>query len=526
MLAAIMHVTVKALNVLLIEDGSNHNWLFVEMLREVKTLQLYQVKLTELTQALYESDFQARSVILLDLSQSHSLGLETIAQIHALHPNIPLIVLDDYPDETWQTRVLQQGAQDYLIKGELTRYNLSKAITCVSERYRLQLELQQARQEIKHLRQEVQMLQQSESRFRSLVRHAMDGITILSADGTIVYESPSIEQRLGYRPEELIGTNTFALLHPDDYERVRQCFQEGLGKPGIPQSVHYRYRHKNGTWRSIEAIGCNLLHDPSVKGIVINNRDVTERNHYEADLYRAKEAAEAGSRAKSEFLAIMSHELRTPLNAILGLSQLLRQEIFGELNPKQKEYVTCIYSSGEQLLSLINDILDLSKVEAGKEALHLSTVSIPDVCAYCLSVVRERAYESGLKLTSHLDEQARSLVADERRLRQMLLNLLSNAIKFTTIGEVSLLVQKQPEGVTFTVTDTGIGIAPEHLDDIFEPFHQVDSRLNRHYEGTGLGLTLTYRLAKMHGGTVTVTSKVNEGSQFTLYLPDIAQESL
>jgi len=244
------------------------------------------------------------------------------------------------------------------------------------------------------------------------------------------------------------------------------------------------------------------------------------RKTTEAQLLEAKEAAEAGSRAKSEFLATMSHELRTPLNAVLGLSQLMRQEIFGTLNEKQKEYISCIQSSGEHLLSLINDILDLSKVEAGKEQLYFVPLDIYDLCEYCLAMVREQAFNQGLKLTLDIDPQTRICIADERRCKQMLLNLLSNAVKFTLVGEVALIVRKQSNGISFTVKDTGIGIPAEKLPLLFEPFRQLDSGLNRQFPGTGLGLALTRSLALLHGGDITVESTLGQGSQFTLFLSD------
>jgi len=268
--------------------------------------------------------------------------------------------------------------------------------------------------------------------------------------------------------------------------------------------------------------------------IQLGNRKVLQATIYdlathkatETQLMQAKEAAEAGSRAKSEFLATMSHELRTPLNAVLGLSQLMGQEIFGTLNHKQKEYVSCIQSSGEHLLSLINDILDLSKVEAGKEQLCFMPLVIQDICEYCLAMVREQAYEQGLKLTLDIEPQARICIADERRCKQMLLNLLSNAVKFTLVGEVSLIVRRLPTGIAFTVADTGIGIEAKKLPLLFEPFRQLDSGLNRQFPGTGLGLALTRSLARLHNGDVTVESTVDRGSRFTLLLPDCPTDEL
>ncbi|MEH2384666.1 MAG: ATP-binding protein [Nostoc sp.] len=248
--------------------------------------------------------------------------------------------------------------------------------------------------------------------------------------------------------------------------------------------------------------------------------DITERKETDLKLRASQEAAEAGNRAKSEFLATMSHELRTPLNAIMALSQLLQQERIGSLNEKQNEYVNSIYSNGEHLLALINDILDLSKVEAGKEELLLSPLPVSDLCNYAIWTVRDRALEKGLQLTSEIDPEADICIGDEGRIKQMLVNLLTNAIKFTPAGQVSLVVKKVPQGISFIVSDTGIGIDSNQFQFLFEPFKQLDSRLNRQYEGTGLGLALTRKLARLHGGDVTVTSTLGKGSQFTLFLPD------
>jgi len=229
---------------------------------------------------------------------------------------------------------------------------------------------------------------------------------------------------------------------------------------------------------------------------------------------------EAASRHKSEFLASMSHELRTPLNAIIGFSEVLQARMFGEMNPKQAEYIQDILASGRHLLSLINDILDLSKIEAGRMELELARFDLRVALDNAITLVRERASQHRLALELSLDERLGEFVGDERKLRQVLLNLLSNAVKFTPeggrIGVTATLADGQVE---IAVSDTGIGIAPEDQEVIFEEFRQVGGDYARKREGTGLGLALARRFVELHGGRIWVKSEVGRGSTFTFTLP-------
>ena len=229
---------------------------------------------------------------------------------------------------------------------------------------------------------------------------------------------------------------------------------------------------------------------------------------------------EAASRHKSEFLANMSHELRTPLNAIIGFSEVLAERMFGEVNEKQAEYLQDIVDSGRHLLSLINDILDLSKVEAGRLELELARFHLPTALDQALTLVRERATRHGIALEVSLDEGLGEIVGDERKIRQVLLNLLSNAVKFTPEGgRVRVTATAADALVTIAVSDTGIGIAPEDQAAVFEEFRQVGRDGARKAEGTGLGLTLAKRFVELHGGRIGVRSHVGEGSTFTFTLP-------
>jgi PAS domain S-box-containing protein len=253
-----------------------------------------------------------------------------------------------------------------------------------------------------------------------------------------------------------------------------------------------------------------------------SGRDVTEQRRSEARLSEAKATAEAASRAKSQFLAGMSHELRTPLNAIIGFSDLLLSETFGKLtNPKTREYLSDIHSSGQHLLKIINDILEVSRIEAGQVELHEEVFDVGEIIETCLRFVRQRALSGGVRLHAGSTEGLPHLHADATRLKQILLNLLSNGVKFTPRGgEVSVVVSLNGSGdMEIAVQDSGIGMSEAEIDIALQPFRQVDSSLARRYEGTGLGLPLTTAFVEAHGGRLVIESIPGEGTTARIILP-------
>jgi signal transduction histidine kinase len=249
-------------------------------------------------------------------------------------------------------------------------------------------------------------------------------------------------------------------------------------------------------------------------------RQLLWREAMERELVTAKDKAESASRAKSEFLANMSHELRTPLNAIIGFAEIIRNRTFGPSNERYSEYAGDIHSSGNHLLSLINDILNLSKLEAGKFQLQEQTVDLASTVDACILLVEAQALQGDIRLSVSLDPEVPFIRADERRLRQILINLLSNAVKFSPEGGlVSVTSTRRAGGLAISVTDTGIGIAPEDIPKALAPFGQIERKVRRKQEGTGLGLPLAKQFVDLHGGTFTIESTINVGTTVTFLLP-------
>jgi signal transduction histidine kinase len=247
---------------------------------------------------------------------------------------------------------------------------------------------------------------------------------------------------------------------------------------------------------------------------------IEQHQRTQQELEVARDTAEAANRAKSEFLANMSHELRTPLNAIIGFSDVLSEQVFGPLNENQQQYVIDILESGQHLLSLVNDILDLAKVESGTMEVEWDIVQLPPLIERTLQMFRERAMRHGVKLQAELPSELNNIVVDERRLKQLLYNFLSNALKFTPEGgEINVRARSSATHLTVSVADTGVGIAPEEQKRIFDTFYQVDSSLTKSQQGTGLGLTLVRKIAELHDGRVWVESEPGVGSEFFFEWP-------
>jgi PAS domain S-box-containing protein len=414
----------------------------------------------------------------------------------------------------------------------------------LKERQRAEESLRLLNQDLESLvRQRSAELQERESQLRELFDNTTDLIQIVSPNGKILYVNRAWQQSLGYSETDLPHLSLFDLVHPDDLKTICVLQQGDTNKPiecgSLSHNVELRLRAKDGRSIVVEGnINCKFQHHRPIAAHCIL-RDITARKEAETKLTETNhqlaianaELARA-SELKDRFLASMSHELRTPLNAILGMSEGLQDEIFGAITDAQRRAINTIARSGNHLLELINDILDLAKIGAGEIELSLSPTEIERLCHSTLALVQPQATKKGINLYLKSPPCLPSLSLDERRIRQVLLNLLSNAVKFTPAGgDVTLSVSIEPTSLVpaepiprdrwlrLAVKDTGIGIRDADVERLFQPFVQIDSALNREYAGTGLGLALVKQIVEMHGGRVTLWSEVGVGSEFAIEIP-------
>jgi PAS domain S-box-containing protein len=326
---------------------------------------------------------------------------------------------------------------------------------------------------------------------------------------------------LGYTMQELSHMTPWDIKPEFDEESFRTAVEPLFRGEKEMLVLDTEHQRKNGSSYPVE-VRLQLSGSETPPVFVAIIADITERKSAEEAVNAARVEANTANRAKSEFLATMSHELRTPLNAIIGFSEIIKDETFGPVGSVQyRSYAEDINESGQHLLDLVNDILDLSKVESGTDELHEENIDIPEIISSVLNLVKGRAHKGNIELEIDVPEDGLVLRADQRKLKQILINLLSNAIKFTLAGgKVTLRAWSRAEsGYVFQVIDTGIGIAFKDIPKALAPFQQIDSELNRKFEGTGLGLPLTKSLVEMHGGYLDFQSEVGVGTTVTVRFP-------
>lgn len=366
------------------------------------------------------------------------------------------------------------------------------------------------------------LIDRTEDILTSILNLAAEGVIVTDGELRILVFSGGAETIFGYAANEIIGRSIEVLI-PEGY-RVRHREHVARFKQNAATSLRMRGRlqtmgvSKSGATIPIE-VDLSRLTAPRGEIITAIVRDVTERAEAERSLAAAAERAQAASQAKSAFLAAMGHEIRTPLNGVLGMAQVMATD---DLPPRQRERLAVIRESGESLLQILNDLLDLSKIEAGKLTLEEAEFDLEDILRSTHAAFSALASQKGLTYRLTISERAKGLYrSDPLRLRQILHNLISNAIKFTAEGGIEVSVGRRENRLLLEVTDTGIGIPPDRLPQLFEKFEQADSSTTRRFGGTGLGLAICRDLAGLMGGQISVTSRMGQGSTFRVEIPMI-----
>lgn len=364
--------------------------------------------------------------------------------------------------------------------------------------------------------------------YKLITENSSDMISLFDTKNNFIYISPSCKKIGGYEQKDIIGHSFLDFIHPDDIHLFEDLCKEMLQSKNDTYSLTFRFLNKNGKYLWVES-KMHPIFDKSNSNMLeiqSSTRDISERITMHNELVTAKTEAEQANFAKSEFLANMSHEIRTPLNAVIGFSELLSAT---NVDTKQKSFVEAINTAGNSLLMLINDILDLSKIEAGRMEIQLSPVNVKNIFTELEQIFAQKIKSKNLKYIIDIDKTLPlALLLDETRLRQVLLNLIGNAVKFTDKGSITLKVKafykdsdKSRLDFKISVIDTGIGISSSEFDSIFESFKQQAGQSNRKYGGTGLGLAITKKLVGVMNGKISVSSVVNKGSTFTIELKDI-----
>ena len=393
------------------------------------------------------------------------------------------------------------------------------------------VERQQARRE-----QDQNRLERASRRIRGILESMVDAVVTIDSRGIIETFNPAAERMFGYVEAEVVGQSVNILL-PEAFraghDRSMAEYRPNAGSRIIGNDREVLALRRDGsTFPMNLAVSELRLGGPDGQGGPDENgaarrvfvgviRDVTKRKQQEAELLASKSQAEMANRAKSDFLANMSHELRTPLNAIIGFSEILDSEFFGKLNDRQKACAKDIHDSGKHLLDIVNAVLDMSKIEAGRYELSEEVIDPCEAVVQCLTMVRDRAADSGVDLHNTVSGGLPAVWVDRRAFKQVLLNLLSNAVKFTPEGgSVTLTARVEEDGaLALSVTDTGIGIPKEFMEHLFQPFRQADNSSSRQFEGTGLGLSISKNFMELHGGSLTCASTLGAGTTMTLRLP-------
>lgn len=507
----------KPLRILIVEDSEDDALLLLRELRRGGYEPIYErvERPEEMEAALAKREWE---IVISDYTMPYFDAVAALNLLKRTGKDIPFVISSGSIGEEIAVAAMKGGATDYLLKDNLTRLN------SVIER-----ELREAEQRRARRRAE-EAVQQGEARLRAILDAALDAIITIDHKGKIVEFNPAAERVFGYGRDQAIGRgiDDFILFNP-----LRETRREGLvhyleeGLAPLGQRIEWAARRADGYLFPIELTMTRIATEgpPMFTGFI---RDITDRKRSEEEMrllieelkektFRAEEA----SRFKSQLLSNVSHELRTPINAVIGYTSLFLEENYGPLSEIQRDPLESIQRNVNDLLMLVNHLLDLERLESGRLDVERGPVDLEKVLQEAYTGIKFQLEEKGLPVRWDLPEELAPITSDYQKIKQLFVNLLSNAVKFTDQGEITIRAAALPErgGVEVAIGDTGIGIPPDLLPKIFEPFFQADGTMTRRHGGVGLGLAIVKDFLRLLGGEIQVESEPGKGSIFTVFLP-------
>jgi len=468
-------------------------------------------------------------IMITDIRMPDMDGIELLREVRKVNPDTMVIAISAHGNLDTAVDFMKEGGVDFIQK-PVSNEALRLAIRSAEEKWQLRHDLHIANEHVQdanlQLKRNQEQLKENEAKFRLIAENMADVIWIIDTKLQFVYLSPSVQNLFGYLPSELLGRQIYDMLPAGEQRSVGRTLKYHLLAAQRNRFFEQRYElelpKKNGERIWTETLVTVLRNDRGdIVGLQALLRNITARKKVEVDLKAAKEEAESAVKARSEFFANMSHEIRTPMNAVVGLTSILKET---SLTQDQRDLVKTVSVSAEALLSIIENILHMSKIESNAMDMEEVLFDLHKCCEAALDIIAPKAAEKKLELIYDIDDSVPlSVVGDEARLRQVLLNLLSNAVKFTHEGEIVLTVRAGDKTETglrifFSIKDTGIGISREHREHIFDPFRQADSSTTRKYGGTGLGLAISRHICELMGGELWLQSRLGEGSAFKFYI--------
>jgi signal transduction histidine kinase/PleD family two-component response regulator len=503
-----MEAVESSISILIIEDNPGDQVLLEAHLENTSLLISGITMASTIAEGIMYLQQQSFSLIFLDFFLPDSSGLEAYLKLVKINPTIPVIILSGLSDTALALKAISLGAQDFILKGEYDAQSLQKSVWYSIER-----------------KKNIELLKENNERYDIISKATNDIIWDWNLEtNKVKWIGQGLKNYLPVNTEITAIPDKFwtRALHPDERKNIIGSLHDAIEKGENSWECDYRFLKNDNSYAHTNSRGYIIKNEAGKAVRMIGSiQDITERKKAELETEKARIEAEEARKTQEQFLANMSHEIRTPMNGVIGMTQLLSAT---NLNADQKEFVENIQQSTGNLMAIINDILDLTKIVAGKITLVQKDYLFNDLITNCIKMNQYRADEKGILLHCNIDKNIPVVLSgDPYRLNQILLNLVSNAIKFTHKGEVNVainLLEQSAESVAleFLVSDTGIGIAADKIDSVFERFMQVSGDSTRKYGGTGLGLTITKQLIQLLGGNITVKSQQHEGSTFTFYL--------